>query len=92
MGVGMIVGFIVSMQGSGNDPQGVCNKSAADYLGISTEDLTITEYLETPGGSIDVRGSYPGGTYACGLGVDPFGLHQTMIYKDDGTVETAFNG
>ena len=66
------------------------NLPAEEFTGES-----ITENLDGGGAAIDVRGSYAGGTFACGLEREADGsvtLHQAIVYYDNGNADTVING
>ena len=62
-----------------------CTDAISDYVGT---EATITEDLETPGGSIDLRGEFDGGTFACAGSTESDEVLQALVYFDDGRVET----
>lgn len=78
-----------TLSGCGASPKDelkeACRSAVADHVGADFAEVEITESIETPGGSLDWRGSYPGGTFACGAGLNPNKLYQVVV---DNTVVT----
>jgi hypothetical protein len=70
---------------SGSGLSSACIDAISDYVG---SEATITENLQTPGGSIDLRGDFDGGTFACAGSTDSDEVLQALVYYDDGRVET----
>jgi hypothetical protein len=66
--------------------------------GLPAEEFTgdsVTENLDRGSAAIDIRGSYDGGTFACGLERMADGgitLHQAIVYYDNGNADTVING
>ncbi|GAB2447617.1 hypothetical protein HD599_001636 [Conyzicola lurida] len=47
-------------------------------------DVKVTERIQTPGGALDIRGTFAGGEFGCGL-TTPNTLEQAMVFMDDGS-------
>ena len=50
-------------------------------------DVKVTERIETPGGALDIRGTFSGGEFGCGL-TAPATLEQALVFFEDGTAVT----
>jgi len=69
------------------DLQTECRQAVADHVQVTIHDVQITWSNETPGGSLDWRGAYTGGEFACGAGLNPDELYQVIVYTADGNAE-----
>jgi len=80
---------VFTLSGCGASPKGelkeACRSAVADHAAADLAEVEITESIETPGGSLGWRGSYPGGTFACAAGLNPNELYQVIVYAPDGT-------
>src|ERR671910_623239 len=78
---------VITLAGCAVSPKGelkeACRTAVAGHAGADLAEVEITESIETPGGSLDWRGSYPGATFACGAGLNPDELYQVIVYAPD---------
>lgn len=86
----LIAAGVVGYLGTQSDRPGEseCTDAIAAVMGAEFSNASVTEYLATPGGSIDVRGEYDGGTFACGLSSDPVTVEQALVFLLNGEART----
>lgn len=83
-----LVGVVGLFNSQGTSPAQMCTDAITAELGAKFSNHKVTENIETPGGAIDIRGEYDGGTFACALGRDnTLTLYQAIIYTPDGLAE-----
>ncbi|TFD11324.1 hypothetical protein E3T26_12940 [Cryobacterium sp. TMT1-21] len=81
-----VMGFLNSQTGS--PEENACTDVIATEMGSAFSNFEVTEFIETPGGAVDVRGRYDGGEFACALTKTPLTLEQALVYLDGGEIRT----
>ncbi len=72
---------------SGDPATSACLDAIEARLGDKFAGVEITEDIRTPGGAIDINGTYNGGnSFACALSEPPLELHQVLVFTFDGEI------
>jgi len=85
----MVVGFVTfvisfAFTEPNHQMKSVCTDAIIQRIGASNfTGYKVNEYFETPAGSIDVRGSYSGGVFACAITREPLLLEQILVNDND---------
>ncbi|TFC14345.1 hypothetical protein E3O19_11275 [Cryobacterium algoritolerans] len=80
------IGFLSTQ--TGHPEEKACTDAIVAEMGPSFANFEVTEYVESPGGAVDVRGRYDGGEFACGLTKTPLTLNQALVFMDGGEIRT----
>lgn len=71
---------------AGNDPQPTleqdCIEQVAGKAGVAESDVVVTERIKNPAGSLDWRGTYPGGQFGCAGAMDADELFQVLTFDN----------
>lgn len=57
-----------------------CLEQVAAKVGIAVTDITVTDRIKNPAGSLDWRGTYPGGEWGCAGAMDAPELFSVIAY------------
>jgi hypothetical protein len=68
-GVALVGGSVYFGARAAGVHENLCLTAITEKSGLAFNILTNTDYRQTPGGAIDIRGSFDGDTFACALQV-----------------------
>ena len=90
--LGFLAVSLAGCSGAESELKTECRQAVADHTGVALEDVEITKEGKSPAGSIDWRGVYADGEFACAATLDSARLEQVVVYPTGGVAETVSIG
>jgi len=85
-GVAIVALVTVGLSGCGSSREAAleeeCLAQVAAKAGVEVSDLIVDDRIKNPAGSLDWRGTYPGGEWACAGAMDSDELLSVVVLPD----------
>ncbi|KKX99697.1 hypothetical protein [Microbacterium sp. Ag1] len=86
LALALVLSAVLLASCAGSDPQADleqdCVEQVAEKAGVAESDVVVTERIKNPAGSLDWRGTYPGGEFGCAGAMDADELFQVLTFDN----------